>query len=554
MDLNARIRAAAFVVTASLVSLAGVAAAQAQPTSTATATGGSSQGYVPGQVLVRFNSGADRSDRAAALDEVNGKTRERFFVPGSRLVEIDGPSVPSAVAELERQPGVRYAEPNWIEDVDLVPNDPDFGLQWAHQNTGQVVDGVAGTPDADIDSTAAWDTNVGSESVIVGIADTGVAHTHEDLLPNRYDNPDEVGGAAGVDDDGNGFVDDLHGWDFNDDDNNAAPSGVAGSNHGTEVAGSAGAQGNNSVGVAGSSWEVSLMPLRVGDTGLFVSQQIEAYGYANELGAQIVNLSGGGPTLSQLRLDAIRAASDTLFVFAAGNDSTDNDSIPQYPCVHNEPNVVCVAATDQDDDLASFSNFGAATVDLAAPGVNIRTTNTPGNSYAFPNGTSFSSPIVAGAAAVYIAEHPSATPAQTRNALRCGVDKPASLNNMVETDGRLNLVRTLAIPPSSACPGSTPPKPSDKTAPETTITKHPKNKVKTKKKKKKVKYEFTSTEAGSTFECKFDKKDFAPCTSPHKKKVKKGKHKFQVRATDQAGNADQTPDNDKFKVKRKKKK
>jgi subtilisin family serine protease len=505
--------------------------------STVVASDAPSARFAPGELLVRFNPGADRGDRTAALREVNAETRERLFVPGLRLVEADA-AAPSAARELERQPGVRYAEPNYIDQFDATPNDPSFPSQWALNNTGQSILGTPGTPDADIDAPEAWDQSIGKESVIVGIADTGVDYTHPDLAPNIYTNPGEIPGNS-VDDDGNGFVDDFRGWDFVNDpteDNNPAPSGVAGSEHGTLVAGAAGAQGNNSLGISGVSQQVGLLPLRVGDTTSVISNQIQAYGYAKQQGADVVNLSAGGTTLSQARLDAIKAAPNVLFVFAAGNSGTNNDTSPIYPCVHNQPNIVCVAATTQSDVRSGFSNFGANTVDLAAPGSLIETT-TPGGGYAFRSGTSFAAPIVAGAAALYRAVNPSATAAQTRNALRARVDRLESLDGVVETDGRLNLNRTL-----------------DSTAPDSTITKAPKNKLKTKKKKKKVTYEFTSSEANSTLACNVDDKGFAPCSSPFKKKFKRGKHSFQVLATDGAGNADVTPDTDTFKVKRKKKK
>jgi len=494
--------------------------------------------FVPGELLVRFDREADAADRAAALADVNGETREKLFVPGLRLVEIEGSSVPGAAAELERQPTVRYAEPNFVDEFFAAPNDPDFGLQWALNNTGQDVGpGGAGAPDADIDAVEAWDLTRGSASVTIGIADTGVDYAHPDLGPNIYRNPGETGAGKetnGVDDDGNGRIDDFRGWDFFGNDNAPLPSGAMGSNHGTLVAGSAAAQGNNLVGVTGTSQEAALMPLRVGDTSSSIALQIQAYGYASRLGADIVNLSAGGSTLSQARLDAIRAASNTLFVFAAGNDGSNNDVTPIYPCNHNEPNVVCVAWTTQTDARASASNYGPGTVDLAAPGSLIRTTTTPGASYAFASGTSLAAPITAGAAALIRARYPSESLARLRTRLLEGVD-PKGLP--VTTGGRLNVNNSLRL---------------DFDPPDTAITKGPKPKVKTRKKKKKAKLQFVSSEPGSGFQCQLDDADFAPCLPPFKKKVKRGRHLFQVRAIDQAGNVDATPAIHGWKVKRKK--
>jgi subtilisin family serine protease len=504
--------------------------------------------FVPGELLVRFDRQADSADRAAALREVDGGTKERLFVPGLRLVEIDGESVRAAASELERRPGVRYAEPNFIDEFFAAPNDPGFGLQWALHNTGQDVNGGApggaGTPDADIDAPQAWDLTRGRPGVIVGIADTGVDYTHPDLLPNLYTNPGE-NGANGVDDDGNGFVDDTHGWDFTGTgDNMPLPSGDAGSNHGTLVAGSAGAQGNNALGVTGVSQEVALMPLRVGNTSSFVSLQIQAYGYARMMGADVVNLSAGGPTFSQARLDAIRAAPNVLFVFAAGNGGADNvgdnnDISPTYPCSHNEPNVICVAATTQSDNRAGFSNFGVGTVDLAAPGTLILSTNTPGAGYTLVNGTSFAAPITAGAAALIRARFPTESLARLRSRLLEGVD-PKGLP--VTTGGRLNVNDSLRLDF----------RPPDSSPPDTSITRGPKRKVKTRKRKKKAKFEFISSEAPPAFQCSIDGANYESCTSPFSIKVRRGKHELLVRAIDAAGNADPTPATHDWKVKRKK--
>jgi subtilisin family serine protease len=504
--------------------------------------------FVPGELLVRFERGADASERSAALSAVEATTRERLFVPGLRLVELGGASVPGAAAALARQPGVRYAEPNHLDRVFAIPNDPQFGLQWALHNTGQDVapslPGGIGTTDADIDAPSGWDLGRGSQKVILGIADNGVQYTHPDLAPNMYTNPGETAGnneTDGVDDDGNGKVDDWHGWDFLDEDNNPAPSGVAGSQHGTQVAGVAGAQGGNGVGISGVSQEVALLPLRIGNTTtLSIADSIEAFGYARARGAKVVNLSAGSSAFSQARLDAIRAASNTLFVFAAGNGGADgvgdnNDAFPIYPCNHNEANVVCVASTGQTDQRAPSSNFGASTVDLAAPGTLIQTTTLAGG-YGLASGTSMAAPVVAGAAAVYRALHPAASAAATRAALRAGVDKLTSLNNRVEADGRLNLASTLPYPP-----------------PETTITKAPKAKVKTRKRKKKAKFEFASSEAPPSFQCSVDGEDFEECASPFEVKVGRGKHELLVRAIDATRNADPTPAVHQWKVKRKRK-
>ena len=493
--------------------------------------------FAPNQLLVRFDPEAPSPERAAALERVDSQGVEALpLVSGLRLVRIPGTvSVREAVDSLDRQAGVLYAEPDFVERLDAAPNDPEFGLQWALDNTGQFFTGGAGTPDADINAVEAWDLSTGSGSVAIAIVDTGVAWNHADLAANIWSNPDEVPGN-GVDDDANGFVDDIRGWDFNGNDNDPMPSGAAGSEHGTEVAGAAGAVGNNGLGISGASQQVSLMPLRVGGatSGSLISGVISAYGYAVAEGIAIVNRSGGSPDFSQAQHDAIAAAPNTLFVFAAGNDGTNNDVDPRYPCADDLPNVVCVAATDRNDELAQFgtfggSNFGPGTVDLGAPGSLMRTTTTPVSAFAYTSGTSLASPITAGAAAVLWSRFPAADVAEIKHRLLASVDPLVTLNGLVATGGRLNLFKALTLPP------------------ETTITMAPKKKTR----KRRVTFGFESNSAASSFQCKVDKKKFKPCESPArtKKLDRDEKHTFRVSAIDQGGNVDPTPARMKFKVK-----
>lgn len=425
--------------------------------------------FVPGELIVRFGPGAGPGERAAALGTVGATVEESLALPRLKLVELDDRPVTRSADVLGHRPGVLYAEPNYIDEFAAVPDDVYFGSQWALRNTGQGVGTplVNGTPGADIDAVAGWDRSVGGDNVLVGIADSGVFYDHPDLGPNMYVNPGESGGARetnGLDDDGNGYVDDYRGYDFFGGDNDPAPatppSGL--DRHGTQVASVAAARGNNSIGITGVAQRASILPLRVGDkSGAPTSLQVEAFTYAGKLGADVVNLSAGGPNFSQSALDAIRAAPDTLFVFAAGNDGTDNDdpATAFFPCNLNEPNVVCVAATNQDDTLRPTSNFGSQSVDLAAPGQNILTAKigtNPATDFLFSSGTSLASPIVAGAAAVYRSLYPQATAVETRDALLAGVDALPSLAGKVESGGRLNLDQALATaPPSPVAPPDT---------------------------------------------------------------------------------------------------
>jgi subtilisin family serine protease len=405
---------------------------------------------VPGELLVRFEPGLDSSTRSRVRGLAGGTLERRLPVAGLELVRLEpGDSVAAARARFEREDSVLYAEPNVYRWADRTPNDPYFDRLWGLHNTGQAVAGTSGTADADIDAPEAWDVTAGA-GVSVAIVDSGLDSAHPDLAPGVWANPDESGGGResnGIDDDLNGYVDDSRGWDWVDDD--ADPSDANG--HGTHVAGTVGARGDNGVGVAGVTWLGRLMALRVldEDGGGTVADVIQAYGYAAHEGARVVNASLGSIEFSQAEHDTIKSFPGVLFVAAAGNTSTDNDLVPEYPCGYSLENVLCVAASDQNDGLASFSNYGSASVDLAAPGRRILST-WPGASLAFANGTSMATPHVAGVAALVLALDPTASVATVRSAILGGVDvKPAFVGKTV-TGGRLNAQGTLSrMAPSS---------------------------------------------------------------------------------------------------------
>lgn len=357
-------------------------------------TGADSQRrFVPGEIVVQFKPRVEALGRASVLRTLDASTKHKLpLLPRVQLVRISEETVPEAIAAFERQPQVLYAEPNFIQTIDTTSNDPLFSNMWGLKNTGQRIFGVPGTPDADIDAPEAWRLTTGSDSVTVGIVDTGVAYDHPDLSPNIWTNPGESGGGKetnGIDDDSNGFVDDWRGWDFVDGDNN--PRDFNG--HGTHVAGTIGAQGDNEQGVVGVNWDVGLMPVRThnaGGSGTTV-QSAEGFAYAGANGAKVVNASFGGPHFSMVELEAIKNYPNTLFVAGAGNEGADNQIEPLYPCAFEAPNIVCVAATDQFDELAYFSNFGEDSVDLGAPGTNVLST-VP--AYGFPVfSDGFESPI-----------------------------------------------------------------------------------------------------------------------------------------------------------------
>jgi subtilisin family serine protease len=359
----------------------------------------------PGELLVRFERGAAQSPALAKLD---ARVVERLPLPGLVRVQLEpGTSLAAAEAAFAQRPEVRYAVPNYRYRLLATPNDPDFGQLW----------GLHQTNDADIDAPEAWDTTTGSDAVTVAVVDTGVTSSHPDLMPNM-----------------------VAGWDFFDGD--ADPSDTDG--HGTHVAGTIGARGNDGVGITGVNWRVKLMPLRVGDGGpggIPVSAVVQAFQYACSHGADVVNGSFGGPVSAPPIREAIAACPGTLFVFAAGNAASDNDSAPMYPC--NEPgkNVICVAASDAFDTLAWFSNHGS-NVHIAAPGEGILSTINVAPWYDVYDGTSMATPHVAGAAALVLAHRPTLTADALRRALTLSADVKAVLFGYVAS-GRLNVARAL---------------------------------------------------------------------------------------------------------------
>jgi subtilisin family serine protease len=428
------------------------------------------QKYVKDRVIVRFksqkNAGLSISQEKIRMAHANvGAKVEKDFstggVAGLQLVQLpNGTDVQSAIIAYESNPDVLYAEPDYALsilpdqtgpivlntnqlNILSIPNDGDFSYQWSFHNTGL----MGGTPGADIDAPGAWEISTGSNSVVVAVIDTGVLYNHRDLAANIWNNTGEIPGN-GIDDDGNGYIDDIRGWDFVNTDNDP----IDDQKHGTHVSGTIGAVGNNAIGVAGVNWHVKIMPLKAfnfegsGST----SNAIEAIRYANANGASVISNSWGGPDPSQALNDAIDA-SPAIVVCAAGNSARNNDLNPIYPASYNSTNIISVAATDQNDNLALFSNFGLNSVDLAAPGTNIWSTYLDGN-YAYMSGTSMATPHVSGVAALVKSVNQSLTSAQIKNIILSTVDVKSSLAGNVSTSGRLNAYRAVvATPPAPPC-------------------------------------------------------------------------------------------------------
>lgn len=324
--------------------------------------------YVPGEVLVKFKPGTS----ILAMNNLHGalgagKIRDIRHLGIHRMKLPEDVKVEEAVRIYRNDPNVEFAEPNYIVKTCAIPNDPGYSLQWGLNNTGQ----TGGTPGADIHVQNAWDVTKGSNNIIIAVVDTGVAYDHPDLAGNVWVNAAELNGSAGVDDDQNGYIDDVYGWDFID--NDGYP--VDYDQHGTHLAGIIAARGNNGIGISGVMWSARIMPLRfLGVTGTGdVAKAAEAIEYAADNGARIINASWGGYDYSNTLYNAIDDArkKNVLVVAAAGNETMNNDINAFYPASFSLSNIISVAATNQNDSIAYFSNFGAASVDLGAPGVYI---------------------------------------------------------------------------------------------------------------------------------------------------------------------------------------
>jgi subtilisin family serine protease len=391
---------------------------------------------VPGELLVKHRGGSASAAGVNALQQMGGQTVQRFDFIGVELVRVPTDrSLTEAVSTLNATGAVEYAECNYRQFAIKSPNDPQYPQQWGFPK---------------ISAPIAWDRQTDARNVVVAVIDTGVSLNHPDLISNLWRNPGEIPNNN-IDDDGNGIVDDVFGANFvpatatgNPDDDNR---------HGTHVSGTIGAMTNNSSGVAGTTWSASIMAAKFLDANGSgtTANAIRAINYAIRMKADIMSNSWGGGGFSQALLDAIRAANQAgiLFVAAAGNNiGSDNDANPFYPCSYDSPNVICVMATDQNDNRASFSNFGKKSVHLAAPGVGILST-LPGGNYGQLSGTSMATPHVSGAAALLKAAHPTWTASDLKQQLLATVDKLASLQGLSVTEGRLNLGR--ALPPLTTC-------------------------------------------------------------------------------------------------------
>jgi subtilisin family serine protease len=423
------------------------------------------------EVIVRFRPGISRAAIERITEGLNDRLLDRFeFIDNQAVIaDEDGLAPETVAAEYRGLPEVEYAEPNFVIELDPTnskgnfdelarrsddddddddppvvrhpgdggaqPNDPLFGDQWSLLNTGQ----RAGTSGADVCATRAWTKTKGSRKIVVAVIDTGVDYNHQDLSKNIWTRPAAL---APYSDEDLGDFDDQHGFDAADNDGDPMDD----NGHGTHCAGIIGAEGDNSDGIAGVNWEVEIMPLKfLGRSGNGTTKDaIECINYVVArkkagVNVRIISASWGSTARSRALGDAIKRAGDEgiLFIAAAGNSSTNNDTRPHFPSNYDLPNVVSVAALTRTDALARFSNYGAKTVHIAAPGAEIMST-WPGNQYEEHSGTSMATPVVSGVAALILSVNPDLSVTDLRRRLLDAVDKLPALDGKVSSGGRVN--------------------------------------------------------------------------------------------------------------------
>jgi len=407
--------------------------------------------YAKGELLVKFknakpNAVLQNVSELSARQGIGLSVIKSFKYCGVNLLRIDsGLEVSKAIDVLRADPSVEYVEPNYLlHSYDLTPNDPSLNEQWNFINTGQ----TGGTADCDIDAEVAWSLTTGNSQFVAGVIDTGVDYNHEDLHANMWKNTledwDSDGNPTndGVDNDGNGYVDDYYGMNAI----NGSGDPMDDNHHGTHCAGILGAATNNSKGVAGVCWNAKIMALKFLDsTGSgYTSDAITCIEYAIDHKVSVLSNSWGGGGYSQSLYNAIKVAGDNniLFVVASGNESRNNDTTPAYPASYDLPNIISVGASDDKDNRSSYSNYGQYSVDVFAPGEKIYSTF-PSNSYSFLSGTSMACPHVSGLALLLLADDPSLTHYQLKAKIMRSVEVKSTFTGKALSNGRINAADAL---------------------------------------------------------------------------------------------------------------
>ena len=430
-------------VVAALLSTTLITGLSVETADAAKAKGKKMPEFDPGSVIVKFKSNVDVKSRkllsktfgVSYKDHNDDGVDDRFRnIANGRLSKLSlakGEDPIAVVQRLKHHPDVEYAELNQIYYPSVIPNDPQYSQLW-------------GMPK--ISAEQGWEMEMGSKDVVVGVIDTGFDYTHPDLAANIWTNPNEIAGN-GVDDDGNGYIDDIHGISAINDNGDPQDTHY----HGTHVAGTIGATGNNGEGVVGVNWNTSMVGCSfLSGQGGTTADAIQCIDYMVDLknrgvNIRVLNNSWGGGSFSQSLKDAIIAAdnADMLFVAAAGNDARDNDTTDAFPANYDVPNVMSIASTNSNDELSSFSQWGATTVDMGAPGSSVYST-VPGG-YDTLSGTSMATPHVAGAAALVLASDLTLTTAEIKNILMTSGDALSSLDGLTVSGKRLNVETALTM-------------------------------------------------------------------------------------------------------------
>jgi subtilisin family serine protease len=401
--------------------------------------------FVPGEYIVKLRQPLSSFENKM---DVLGQELAAYIkstIPEQNIIVIKRPvfeTKASVIKTLAENPNIEVIEPNFIYRASRTPNDPMFGQLWGMSNEGQADSekhqGIAGI---DIGAPQAWDIETGSKDVIIAVIDTGVDYTNPNLAPNMWTNETELKGQAGVDDDNNGVIDDIYG--FNTITQGGDPKDDHG--HGSHCSGTIGAKGDDSKGIVGVNWNTRIMAVKFLDkngSGT-LENAIKGINYATKMGAKIMSNSWGGGGEAQTLKEAIERANTAgaLFVAAAGNESNNNDTNPSYPASYQVPNVISVGAVNNKGQLASFSNYGRNSVHIGAPGVNIVSTTTSG--YDSWSGTSMATPHVSGIAGLIASHDPKLTNLEIKNRIITTARPIAGLRGKVSGGGLVNAYTAL---------------------------------------------------------------------------------------------------------------